>query len=305
LDNPLENYVKHSPITYLPDEPKIKSLLGSLPGNIPELVKVVQNTLLHIFWAERYGEKLDEKRSSEVKIRSVADKLRLAYEYKPISLTENRDLSEKVVGNCRDYTVLTVSLMRCQGIPARARCGFGAYFSTPDMRLKYVDHWVVEYWNFKESRWVMVDSQLDEFQQNALDIDFDPLDVPSNKFITGGAAWKMCRCGEADSSTFGIFEMSGLGFIRGDMIRDLASLGKMPLLPWDCWGAMLDENLDEVELLDEVSEVTQPGTLMYDKIDELNMHPRLRVPDTIVSWMGETEPFKVNLKNVIEKLPNE
>jgi len=97
----------------------------------------------------------------------------------------------------------------------------------------------------------------------------------------------------------------GLGFIRGDMIRDLAALGKMPLLPWDCWGVMLDKNIEEVELLDEVSEVTQPGTMMYDKIDEMNKHPRLLVPDTIVSWMGGTEPFEVNLKNVTERLLNE
>ena len=30
-----------------------------------------------------------------------------------------------------------------QGMPARARCGFGAYFE----KGKYVDHWVTEYWN--------------------------------------------------------------------------------------------------------------------------------------------------------------
>lgn len=305
MDKTLEYYVKPSPITYLPPETILNKSLEKLPDDIPGIVNAVQNTLIHIFWAERYGEKLDEKRSSEVNIRSAADKLRLAYKYKPKSITEKRDPSEKVVGNCRDFAVLTVAFMMKKGIPSRARCGFGAYFSTPEMRLKYIDHWIVEYWNTEKNRWVMVDPQLDEIQRNTLQIDFDPFDVPSDKFITGGLAWEMCREGKVDPETFGIFQMGGLVFVRGDMIRDLASLCKMPLLPWDGWGVMLDDNITDMELLDKVSKVTQPGTTLYDQIAEFNTHPRLRIPDTIISWMAGTDPFEVNLKNVTERLPDE
>ncbi len=298
--DPLSFYSTQSPMTYLPDEPEIRILLEDIPDTVPEIVKIVQNTLLHIFWTERYGEKVSEKRSKEVNIRSAADMLRRAYEISPEKLLVKRKLSDKVIGNCRDFTVLSVALMRRMGIPARARCGFGAYFSEPNMKIQYIDHWVVEYWN--KNRWCMVDSQIDEFQSEALKIDFDTLNMPHNRFITGGAAWAMCRKEGADPDTFGIFEMSGLGFIMGDMIRDLAALYKVPLLPWDCWGLMLENWKSELKLLDAVSEVTQPSTERYNEIARLNRHPKLMIPDTIVSWMGGTEPAQIKLEDVTEKL---
>ena len=95
-------------------------------------------------------------------------------------------------------------------VPARARCGFGAYF----LPNHYEDHWVAEYWNAAEERWVLVDAQLDEFQRREMQVAFDPLDVPRDQFIVGGAAWKMCRSGVADPDSFGIFDMRGLIILR-------------------------------------------------------------------------------------------
>ena len=300
--NQVKYYSTQSPMTYLPNTPEINTLTENLPDTIPEIATTVQNTLLHIFWADQYGERLTETRSAEVNIRSAADLLRQAYRHNPTSLQEKRTLPEKTIGNCRDFTVLSVALMREKHIPARARCGFGAYFSTPEMKLKYIDHWVVEYWNTEDERWVMVDSQIDDFQRRELNLTFDTLDVPHDKFITGGAAWQMCREGKADPETFGILDMHGIDFIRGDMIRDLAALAKTPLLPWDCWGVILDEDIKDVELLDQVAEVTQPATTMYPEIMKLNEHPRLKVPDTIISWEGGKEPSQIKLEDVTEKI---
>jgi hypothetical protein len=289
-------------MTYLPDEPAIRELLSGMPVTVPEIVKIVQNNIIHIFWAERMGVELPEERLTEVNIRSAAEKLRRIHKHKPVKLTTKRQYTEKLVGNCRDFTIITVALLRRAGIPARARCGFGAYFSVPGEKLRYMDHWVVEYWNRDQERWVMVDSQLDDYQQGVLKLGFDPLDVPSDRFITGGAAWTMCREGGADPDTFGIFNMSGMGFIRGDMIRDLAALGKTPLLPWDGWGAMLDEETRHLELMDRVAKVTVPGTTDYEEIAELNQNPLLKVSETIVSWMGDSKPVKVKLSDVTEKI---
>jgi len=253
-------------MTYLPYEPDLNTLTEDLPSTVAGIVEVVQNTLIHIFWADQYGEKLSEERKAEVNTRSAAGILRQAYKYKPVNLKEQRSPSEKTVGNCRDFTVLTVAFMRMRGIPARARCGFGAYFPSAEGGLRYVDHWVAEYWCPGENRWILVDSQIDDLQLNALKIDFDTLDVPSSQFITGGAAWKLIREGEADPDTFGILDMHGVGFVKGNLIRDLTSLTKTPLLPWDCWGIILEENPGDVELLDRVAEATQPGTEKYDEI---------------------------------------
>jgi len=272
-------------MTYLPREEGIAALLDGLPSTVPEIVEAVQNSVIHIFWAERYGVKLSEERTREVNLRSAADMLRRVHELDTRPMVEERGLDRKLVGNCRDFTVLTVSLLRENGVPARARCGFGAYFSGPEDKLKYMDHWAVEHWD--GGRWVMVDAQIDALQRRVLDLGFDPLDVPHDMFITGGAAWQMCRAG-TDPDLFGIFDMSGLRFVRGDLVRDLASLAKTPLLPWDGWGAMLDQEEIHYELMDRVAAATLPATEEYDEIMELNRHPLLRVPETVVSWMGGT-----------------
>jgi NADH-quinone oxidoreductase subunit H len=63
-------------------------------------------------------------------------------------------------------------MLRAKGVPARSRCGFGAYF-TPGF---YEDHWVAEF--FDGSRWRLADAQFDEFQRGRLRIGFDVTDVP-------------------------------------------------------------------------------------------------------------------------------
>ena len=101
---------------------------------------------------------------------------------------------------------------------------------------------MAEYWNPAQTRWVLVDAQLDRFQCDAMYIPFDPLDVPRDQFIVGGRAWQMCRRGEADPEHFGIFDMHGLGFVRGDFVRDVAALNKVELLPLGLLGVDREGN---------------------------------------------------------------
>jgi hypothetical protein len=231
-------------------------LFDGLPTNIPALCQVVQGLLLHVFWAERYGVALSEERQREVGIRRVSEMLARIQGMDDRALAVERVLDKKLVGNCRDFSVLLCAMLRARGVPARARCGFGAYF-TPGM---YEDHWVCEYWNGDAGRWVMVDAQLDALQREVLEIPFDPCDVPRDQFLVGGKAWRMCRAGGADPEKFGIFDMHGLWFIRGDLVRDLLALNKVEVLPWDGWGVIAkpDEELspDDIALLDRVAELT-------------------------------------------------
>src|SRR5512134_1672750 len=217
-----------------------RSLFENLPTSVPDLVKLVQGVTIHVFWTERYGFKAPPERMDELQLRSMEKRLARTIELDPRPLTEPRSLEKKLLGNCRDHSLLLVAMLRHQGVPARARCGFGAYF-LPD---HFEDHWVVEYWNQGQGRWVLVDAQLDELQRDVLKIDFDVLDVPRDQFIVGGEAWQMCRRGEQDADKFGIFDMHGLGFVRGNLVRDVASLNRMELLPWDCWGVILNESLN-------------------------------------------------------------
>ena len=182
---------------------------------------------------------------------------------------------------------MLAAMLQHQGVPARARCGFGAYF-LPD---HYEDHWVCEYWNAAQSRWILVDAQLDAFQRGVLKIQFDPLDVPRDQFIVGGKAWQMCRAGQADPDAFGIFKMHGLWFVRGDFIRDVAALNKMELLPWDSWG-LIDignrpETVEELAFLDRVAALTAGDVPEFDAVRALyESEARLRVPPVITTYLS-------------------
>ena len=262
-------------------------LFDDLPHDVVSLCKIVQGLMIHIFWAERYGLKLSNERKNEVQIRSVARKLPRIVELDARPLIEPRALDQKLVGNCRDFTVLLAAMLQHQGVPARARCGFGAYF-LPD---HYEDHWVCEYWNAAQNRWILVDAQLDAFQRDALKIQFDPLDVPRDQFIVGGKAWQMCRVGRADPDAFGIFKMHGLWFVRGDFIRDVAALNKMELLPWDSWG-LIDignrlETVEELAFLDRVATLTADDVPEFDAVRALyESEARLRVPPVITTYLS-------------------
>lgn len=231
-------------------------LLAGLPDDVGSLVGAVQGALLHVFWAGRYGVELSKARQEEVQLRSVREMLARLEELDPVPLTVARPLERRLVGNCRHFTVLLTTLLRRRGVPARARCGFGTYFRP----LHYEDHWVCEYWDARARRWVLVDPQIDALQRRALRIAFDPLDVPRDRFVTGGRAWLLCRAGEADPGRFGIFDMRGMAFIRGNVVRDLLALNKVEVLPWDDWGPMTSTDEEaathDVELIDRLARLT-------------------------------------------------
>ena len=241
-------------------------MLGDLPAGVSGLCKVVQGTMLHIFWAEAYGVELTEDRKKEVSLRRAEDMLARIAELDERPITEVRKPEARVVGNCRDYAVLLCALLRSEGISARARCGFATYF-TPG---KYVDHWICEYWDEKDERWVQVDAQLDSIQVQYLKIDFDPHDLPEGKFVNGGQAWRLCRNGEADPDLFGIFDMKGLWFVQGDLVRDFMALNKLEVLPWDCnelmGGPEVETIPEDYKLLDQISDLIFSGDEAFGEI---------------------------------------
>jgi len=298
IDDAHSYYTEHGIIS---DPGKFTRLFNNLPQDILQLCKIIQGLLLHPFWSERYGEKLSEERKTEVNIRHVETILGRIQEIDDGPIDKIRPLNERFIGNCRTFSVLLTSMLQSLGIPARARCGFGKYF----MSGWYEDHWICEYWSEEHHKWIMVDAQLDDFQCQSMKIGFDPLDVPRDQFIVGGKAWLSCRDGESDPDKYGIFDMRGMWFIRGNLIRDLAALNKAELLPWDGWG-LIDQEYDsltngELILLDDIASMTS------DEIDFLAIrelykkNKTLKVPPVIKSYI-KSGTIEVNLstEDVIE-----
>lgn len=251
-------YSEHGEIT---DPGPLAAVLDGVPGDRDGLARLVQGLVLHVFWAERYGAKLDETRKREVTLRKVERMLRRILELDPRPLTEARPLGRRLVGNCRDHSVLACAVLRHQGIPARARCGFADYFRPGT----YEDHWVCECWDRHDGRWLMFDPQLDETQLKVLDIDFDPLDMPSGRFVPAGRAWQMCRGGDEDPEKFGIFDMRGAPFVAGNVVRDFLALNKVELLPWDQWGLM-SPVAEHSAMLDRLAELSLGGNEAFAEL---------------------------------------
>ncbi len=248
-----EFYSSQGPISN-PDQ--FASVFDTLPVALADLVQSIQGVMLHLHWVEKYGIKLDEVRQAESNLRSVKDRLAKIIELEDAPLTDERPLSRKTVGTCRDFALFLTAVLRHRNIPSRARAGFGTYFSENG----YEDHWVCEFWEPDQNRWVMVDPQLDTHQKDTLSIDFDPLDMPHSKFITGAQAWLRCQAKLADPNQFGIFNMHGIDFIKGNLIRDFLALNKIEILPWDNFKLinkpLQKMNPDENKLINRLAQVS-------------------------------------------------
>jgi hypothetical protein len=274
-------------MTELVDHPA----LDDLPSDLDALRAIVQGLLLHRDWAPAYGVGGAAIRLEEQNLRSTAEVLTRALELCDDHVTVTRPPIDRVLCICRHFTLLHTALLRSQGVPARARCGFSNYFDPA----KWYDHWITERWSGE--RWVRDDPQVDDLQAHAVGLDFDPYDQPPGRFLTGGEAWLATRAGEFDPGLFGIFDMWGPAFIAGNVLSDFACLNKVELLPWDSWGMMTGPHrpptdeaaavLDEVAALSTGDDV-DAGRARYRDDD------RLRVPPDITSFV-DGQPVEVRL----------
>jgi transglutaminase superfamily protein len=269
---------RYSKPTAMSDPGHHAALFDGLPHNAGALARVVQGLLIHQHIAPAYGVTLSREQEAQSHIRAVEKILDSIITRDGRPLSAPRAIHERQVGVCRHFTLLHVAMLRSKGIPARARCGFAAYFE----KGKYLDHWVTEYWNEERKRWQLFDAQIDDRQRELFKIRFDAADCPRDLFVVAGHAWSLCRGGDADPSAFGILDMHGLWFIAGNIIRDLAALNNREMLPWDMWGAMRrqDSQLDLV-FFDRLAIVSREPDARADELTALYGDERVSVPGTV------------------------
>lgn len=275
-DEMVDYYSTPGPMTDLSELPA--EVFAGLPTDPVGLCRTVQGLLVHEFWANAYGFDVPVSRLESFHTRSVAETTEHILGLNPAPLAVERPVEERMVGNCRYFSTLSCALLRHAGFAARARCGFADYFEPG----RHVDHWVTEYWDGAERRWVRIDAQLDAMQRAAITPAFDTEDQPPGPFLPGGEAWQRCRQGEADPATFGIMDMWGLWFVQANVVRDVAALNKMELLPWDVWGRMAfkeDPDPDTASLTDRVADAVATGDLAA--IRRVYEDDDVRVPDKV------------------------
>jgi hypothetical protein len=286
----LDFYASHSVMT---DPGKYRSMYDGAPSDAPGLVTAVQGILIHgaLLWA--YGiEPTKEQKAKEVwQIRRVEDMLKAAAELDDRPVRIARSAEKRLIGCCRHFAVLMCSLLRDQGVPARVLNGYATYTWGRGM---YENHWICEYWNANQERWVRIDPQIDEKQKEVMKIDFDTLDIPAGKFVTGGAAWQLYRSGEVGEDRFGLggkdgWKPIGSRMVRSDVVLEVMARNKLELLPWDgndlC---AIDVTLDEQDyaLLDKAAEILTTGDAAFTEIRSLyESNAAFRMP---TSWTPTT-----------------
>lgn len=198
-------------------------------------------------------------------------------------------------------------MLRHLGVPARLRVGFADYFGDGSDGFRF-DHVVTEYWDDRRG-WLLADAQIADPAHYALD--FDPADVPRERFWTAGRVWQAVRAGEADPARCGLppagGEFTGEWFVAGDVRLDLAALNKTETLLWDVWGAGDDlapgtpVPEDLLPLFDGSAEASAAeagtGADPYDAARTLfAASGGLRTPPTVTSYTRFTGTRRITLR---------
>ncbi|WP_371525384.1 transglutaminase-like domain-containing protein [Streptomyces sp. NBC_01283] len=274
-----------------------------LPDDPAQLARAARDLMLHRLDGELFHHVVPQDRlHNDAETRYLDDILRIVIERNDAPLTQRREAGDRFVGVCRDFALLHCSFLRHTGTPARLRSGFADYLGPDGF---HGDHVVTEYWD-NERGWLLADPQLaDPLVISAWGVDFDPMDVPRDRFLVAGKAWRVIRAGDADPAAFGLHPpeegpMFGEWFVAHDIRIDLAALNKVETLLWDTWGTdagghreMTDETC---ELYDQVSLVVGDD-VPFDAARKLFAeHEGLRTPRTVVSLAPFNGPSEVTLR---------
>ncbi|MFR0358940.1 transglutaminase-like domain-containing protein [Streptomyces sediminimaris] len=277
---------------------------AGLPRDPARLARITRDLLIHRLEDGIFGHTHPVDRlHHDAETRYVDDIVRILVSRDDAPLGRRREPADRFVGTCRDFALLHCSFLRHVGVPARTRNGFADYFGSGGF---HVDHVVTEYWD-EERGWLLADAELaDPFISGHWEVDFDPMDVPRDRFLVAGEAWRAIREEGADPETFGLHPPDqgpfwGEWFVSGNIRLDLAALNKVETLLWDVWGDTEGEPgtpLPEPKRLfyDRVAPVVS-GAVSFEAVRKLFTEDDvLRTPETVTCYAPFDGPSRVTLR---------
>lgn len=202
-----------------------------LPDEVREIGRLVRNQVIHRVCLQngRNGRQIPEcygdmskvpwfRQCEDDNLVTAGAMLAELYRRDSRGIVMDRKEEDRLVLTCRFVSIFMASILKSKRIPARVRSGFDPY-ATP-MKGKACDHWINQYWNKEQKRWVTID--VDCSLEN---VNFDPYDMPDNTFIYSADAWLRVREGKTNGKYFwNACGLDGLMVISWELFYDFHSL---------------------------------------------------------------------------------
>ena len=260
----LTNYKNQTNFT---DPKQLVFLYSNLPNSINSIVKLVNALLIHPSKLSKYPALQVSEQEVNNEPRTVFEILQKLHNKSKKCLTEPRSPQERVIVTCRGFTLLLTSILRHQGVPARARAGFAPYI----VQGVNIDHFICEYYDELKQDWIL------------LDADFMKIDFNRNEFFNVANVYEDCLANKQDAMKFGCNSEWGYSYIIMYLNLDLLCLvkeetwynPKTPLTNKLVWGGKKDysvatQNLtdSEKELLHKLAELMKDCHKNYNLLKE-------------------------------------
>lgn len=186
-------------------------LKKNLPDGVRKIGELVRKQIIHrtTLEAGNVGTNADKKFGDMAKVpwyRQPEDDVFVTasailaelYRRNEKGFITRRPEKDKLVLTCRFVAILMASILKSKGIPCRVRAGHAPYFDMGSLGKVSADHWINQYWDSKEEKWVTIDID----GSWSLNAHFDPYDIPEGKFDFPADAWLNIRAKTDDPNRF-------------------------------------------------------------------------------------------------------
>lgn len=243
-----------------------KILKNDLPSNVREIGLLVRKQLIHRACLKngnigsnkdlRYGDmtKVPWFRQCEDDVFPTASAmLSELYRRDKRGFVKDRAEKDRLVVTCRFVSVLVTSILRLKGIPTRSRAGFANYFFVSNG--KSTDHWINQYWDKSQNRWITidVDGSLEK-------LPFKTHDIPKGIFDFAADSWLGIREGRIKPDYFhDAVGFEGLITVGWQLFHDFHCLmhneiiyQQGPAFGWGRMDKLTEKELKEIDVLAEL-----------------------------------------------------
>lgn len=247
-----------------------EKLASDLPDDIREIGHLIRRQIIHrVTLANgntgsnadlRYGDMTKVpwwRQPEDDNLPTASAMLAELYRRDSRGFTVDRSEENKLIVTCRFVAILTASILKAKGKAARVRSGFTPY-AAPEPGMS-CDHWITQYWNDTQQRWITIDVDCC-FEK----LEFDPFDMPFEVFDWSADAWLNSRSGKMPQERFqNAGGFSGLMPVSWELFYDFHCLMNNEIIYLhspDHVGIEKFKNLSENEL----SKIDQLAILMQD-----------------------------------------